>query len=155
MMQIENNTAVIFHYTLTIEEGETTEDFKEPQRVKYVHGHNQIIAGLEAALSGRKAGDSFKVIVPPQDAYGVRDEGLVEEFPIANFSHLEEIKEGMRLEAGNNEGRLNCTVTKIEGDKVTIDANHPFAGKTLQFDVQIDEVREVSPDELEALKQYK
>ena len=154
-MQIENNTSVTFHYTLADENGEPFEDFEKSQSVNYIHGHGQIIAGLEAALMGRKAGDSLKVIIPPQDGYGVRDEGLIEEFPIANFSHLEELKEGMRLEAGNNEGRLNCTVTKIAGDKVTLDANHPFAGKTLQFDVTIESVREVSPEELEALKQYK
>jgi FKBP-type peptidyl-prolyl cis-trans isomerase SlyD len=118
----------------------------------YVHGMGQIIPGLEAALEGRTTGDSFRVIVAPSDAYGEVNPDLFEEVSLDQLQSVENLKKGLRLEVNSEEGKVVFTIEKIEGEKALINANHPLAGKPIDFDVTVKEVRDATPEEIIILK---
>lgn len=148
-MSIQNNSVVSFHYTLTDEEG-TVLDKSQEAPLAYLHGHQNIIPGLESALEGKGAGDAFSVTVEPQDAYGEYDDQGVQGVPRANFEGVDTIEAGMQFQSQDNQGHpVLVTVKEVNGDTVIIDANHPLAGKRLTFEVEIVEVRDATPEELQ------
>lgn len=147
-MEIKSNKVVSINYTLTSAEGKVldTSDGRAP--LLYIHGKGNIIPGLEKALEGKKEGDKLNVTVAPEEAYGIRDERLVQIIPRSSFEGVEEIEPGMQFQA-NFEGHPQIIViTKVEGDNITIDANHPLAGEQLTFDVAITEIRDATEEEL-------
>ncbi len=147
-MEIKSNKVVSINYTLTNAEGKVldTSDGRAP--LLYIHGKGNIIPGLEKALEGKKEGDKLNVTVAPEEAYGIRDERLVQIIPRSSFEGVEEIEPGMQFQA-NFEGHPQIIViTKVEGDNITIDANHPLAGEQLTFDVAITEIRDATEEEL-------
>lgn len=148
-MTISKDRVATFNYTLTSDEGEVLDTSSGGEPLSYIHGHENIIPGLERELEGRQAGDSFTCAVRPEDAYGVWSEDFL--FPVnrSQFEDGEKIEEGMKFEIDTGEGHQPVSIHKIEGDTVTIDANHPLAGKTLHFDVAVVDVREATPEELE------
>jgi FKBP-type peptidyl-prolyl cis-trans isomerase SlyD len=113
-----------------------------------LHGAGNIIPGLEEALEGRTVGDKLNVAVTAAQAYGLRDDSLVQELPSNMFSGIENIEVGMEFHAETEQGLQVVTVTKVEGDQVTIDGNHPLAGVDLNFDVEVTEVRAATEDEM-------
>lgn len=147
-MNIEKDRAVFFHYTLTDASGDTIEDSRSGEPLGYLHGHSVIIPGLERELEGKSVGDQFEVTVEPAQAYGDRDEELVQEVPDSLFEGVEDVEVGMQFRAQAEEGERLVTVTDVEGDQVTIDANHPLAGERLHFDVEVTEVRPATEEEL-------
>ncbi|MGO2414742.1 MULTISPECIES: FKBP-type peptidyl-prolyl cis-trans isomerase [Cobetia] len=148
-MQIAQNAVVSFHYTLTNNEGEVLDTSEGREPLAYIHGAGNIVPGLEKELDGKKSGDELKVAVTPEEGYGEVQEALVQEVPRDAFQGVEDIEAGMQFQAQTQGGPLMVTVTKVEGDTVVVDGNHPLAGETLNFDVQITEVREASSEELE------
>ena len=148
-MNIIKDSVVSIDYTLTDSTGSVLDSSKETGPLSYIHGNENIIAGLEKALDGKKTGDAFKVTVPAAQAYGERDESLVVEVPIERFQGAGTVEEGMQFEAETAEGSRLVTVTKVSDKTVTVDANHPLAGMELNFDVSITDVREASAEELE------
>lgn len=147
-MIISENAAVLFHYTLTDENGTQLDSSKGKDPLAYLHGHNNIIPGLENAMEGKQAGDVMVVTIEPADAYGERQEQMVQEVPRKSFQ-ADDIKVGMRFEAQSpNGGSLSVVITEVTDETVTVDGNHPLAGKALTFDVRIDSVREASEEEL-------
>jgi len=148
-MNIIKDSVVSIDYTLTDSTGSVLDSSKETGPLSYIHGNENIIAGLEKALDGRKTGDTFNVTVPATQAYGERDDSLVVEVPIDRFQGAGKVEEGMQFEAETAEGSRLVTVTKVSDKTVTVDANHPLAGMELNFDVSITEVREASAEELE------
>ncbi len=146
-MEIKKDSIVNIEYTLKNEKGDVIDTSKDMGPLEYLHGYGNLIPGLEKELEGKKAGDSLTVAIKPEDGYGEYSDELVVEVPKANFEVDAEIEVGMQFEAGP---RI-VTVTKVEGDTVTIDANHELAGQTLHFDVKIDSVREATKDEIAAL----
>jgi FKBP-type peptidyl-prolyl cis-trans isomerase SlyD len=98
-------------------------------------------------MTGRQAGDKFKVAVAPEEGYGVHHEGLVQQVPRDAFAGVDEVQVGMEFHAQGPQGPLAVTVTAVDGDTVTIDGNHPLAGKTLHFDIEVSSVREASLEE--------
>ncbi|WP_106477284.1 FKBP-type peptidyl-prolyl cis-trans isomerase [Phytohalomonas tamaricis] len=148
-MQIAQNAVVAFHYTLTNEAGEVLDSSEGREPLAYLHGSGNIIPGLEKELAGRQSGDKLQVRVEPAEGYGEIQPALVQEVPRDAFQGVEEIQPGMQFQAQTEGGPLLVTVTKLEGDTVTVDGNHPLAGETLNFDVSIEEVREASPEEME------
>ena len=150
-MQIAENTVVAFHYTLTNEAGQTIDSSRQREEpLNYLHGHGNIIPGLEKALVGKQAGDKLEVTVTPEEGYGERHEGLIQQVPTSAFEGAGgELKPGMQFQAQTQGGPLMVTVTQVEGDTVTVDGNHPLAGQNLNFDVEIAEVREASEEEVE------
>ncbi len=149
-MQIQDNAVVSIHYTLTNEAGDTIDSSAGAEPLAYLHGAANIIPGLEDALVGKTAGDKLNVTVAPADGYGEHIAELVQEVPSEMFQGVDEVQVGMEFHAESNTGQpIAVTVTKVEDDKVTIDANHPLAGVTLNFDVEVVEVRDASAEELE------
>ncbi|MGJ8526727.1 FKBP-type peptidyl-prolyl cis-trans isomerase SlyD [Halomonadaceae bacterium LMG 33818] len=148
-MQIAPNSVVAFHYTLTNDQGEVLDSSEGREPLSYLQGKGNIIPGLERQLEGHKAGDKVKVRVEPAEGYGEVQPQLVQEVPRSSFQGVENVEPGMQFQAQTEGGPLLVTVTKVEGDTVTVDGNHPLAGQPLNFDVAIDSVRDASEEELE------
>ena len=146
-MNISDNCVASFHYTLTDSTGKVLDSSEGQEPLSYLHGAGNIIPGLEQALVGKTAGDKLNVSVVAADAYGVRDDNMVQELASNMFSGIDKIEVGMEFHAETEHGLQVVTVTKVDGDQVTIDGNHPLAGVDLNFDVEITEVREATDDE--------
>lgn len=149
-MIIEKDRVVSINYVLKDESGETLDSSGSGEPLQYLHGHANIIPGLEKELEGKKAGDTVKAVIKPADGYGEYDQEMVAKVPKSNFEGTDDLSIGMQFEAHDPSGIRIVTVTDIEGDTVTVDGNHPLAGVTLHFDVSIAEVREANPEELSA-----
>jgi FKBP-type peptidyl-prolyl cis-trans isomerase SlyD len=147
-MQIEENSVVTFHYTLSNDQGEVLESSKDSTPLAYIHGQGSIISGLEAALEGRQSGDKFNVRLEPSDAYGDRIDELVQTMPRSAFVDAEDLDVGMAFRALSEAGETIVHVVNVEGDDVTVDGNHPLAGQALTFDVEVEEVRQATDEEL-------
>lgn len=148
-MQIAQNTVVAFHYTLTNEAGEVLDSSEGREPLTYLHGAGNIIPGLEKQLEGRSAGDKLQANVSPEEGYGEVQPQLVQEVSRESFQGVDSIEPGMQFQAQTDGGPLMVTITKVEGDTVTVDGNHPLAGQVLNFDVEIADVREASEEEAE------
>lgn len=147
-MNIAKDNVGIIEYVLTDVEGEQI-DASDGNPLAYLHGHGNLIPGLEAELEGKTAGDKFKATIPAADAYGERIEALVQTVPNSMFQGVEELEIGMRFEAQSEQGMHSVEVTNIDGDDVTVDGNHPLSGMDLTFDVEVIEVRAATEDEIE------
>jgi FKBP-type peptidyl-prolyl cis-trans isomerase SlyD len=148
-MSISKDSVASFHYTLKDDDGNTIDSSAGQEPLPYLHGAGNIVPGLERELEGKTTGDKLSVIVKPVDGYGEMNESLVQELPKTMFAGVDDIKAGMDFHAETDNGQQMVTVTKVEEDTVTIDGNHPLAGKNLHFDIEVTEVREASPEELE------
>jgi len=150
-MQIAKDKVVKLEYTLKNPEGEVLDTSEGRQPLAYLHGRGAIIPGLETALDGKDEGESLQVTIEPDEGYGNRDDNLIQSVPRDKFEGVDEIKPGMQFTAQTQVGPRVITVTDINDDDntVTIDANHPLAGMTLNFDVAVVEVREATAEELE------
>ena len=147
-MKIEKDRVVRFHYAVA-EAGqasvENSKDGGEP--IAILFGHGNIIPGLEKAMDGREAGDSFQATVPAAEAYGERREGLSQRIPKKHFG-AQKLEPGMQVVLQTNFGPRAVTIEKVGMSVVDVDLNHPMAGKDLDFDIEIVEVREASEEEL-------
>lgn len=146
-MQIAKNTVVSLNYELLRAEGGVIE--KTDQPISYLHGgYDGIFPLVEEALEGKEAGYACEVRLEPDDAFGNYEAGLVRVEPRNLFPAT--IKVGMQFEGSAEEsGETRIyTVTAITGDKVTVDGNHPLAGKTLVFSCKVIDVRAASGEEL-------
>jgi FKBP-type peptidyl-prolyl cis-trans isomerase SlyD len=148
-MSIIKDSVASFHYTLKDDDGNTIDSSVGQEPLPYLHGAGNIVPGLERELEGKKTGDKLSVIVKPADGYGELNESLVQELPKTMFAGVDDIEAGMEFHAETDNGQQMVTVTKVEGDSVIIDGNHPLAGKNLHFDIEVTDVREASPEELE------
>jgi|SRR5690554_1035647 len=142
---------VTIHYTLTNNAGEELDSSRveggEP--LAYLEGAHNIIGGLESALSDKDTGYQAKVSVEPADAYGEINQELVQPVPRSAFEGVENIEPGMQFQAQTPGGPQIVRVVEVNDDTVTIDANHPLAGETLHFDVEVIETREATKEEQE------
>ncbi len=147
-MHIEKNRVVSLHFTLRDDQGAVldTSDGRHP--MSYLHGKGNIIPGLEQALAGKSTGEKLDVTVPPEQGYGRRDDRLVQIVPRSKFADIAEITPGMKVRASGAQGTRNVTVMKVERDFITVDANHPLAGRTLHFSLEVTEVRKATHEEI-------
>ena len=148
-MKISNNTVVSMDYILTDDDGQVLDQSAGRGPLSYVHGRQEIVPGLEQALSGRSAGDEFSVSVTPEEGYGVSDEQLHFEVPRADLPPDLTPESGMQLIVSGPTGQRPVTITEVRDESVILDANHPLAGKTLNFAIQVRSVREVAAEELQ------
>lgn len=148
-MLIELNKVVNIHYTLTNDEGEILDSSRGQSPLAYIHGIGNIIPGLESALEGRSVGDKFQVTIPPEDAYGLRDDDLVQTVPRDAFEGVDRVMPGMQFQAQSPEGMRVVTVIDVVEDQVILDGNHPMAGVTLNFDVEVAGIRDATSEELD------
>ncbi|SDI79541.1 FKBP-type peptidyl-prolyl cis-trans isomerase [Billgrantia gudaonensis] len=147
-MMIAPQRVVSLHYVLSDDCGQVLDDSKRRQQpLEYLHGHDNILAGLEHALSGHEAGDAIEVILPPAEAYGERDEALVREVGRDAFP-VEVLSPGMRFQSPGDDGPEIVTVLDVSDDRVRIDTNHPLAGQSLHYRLEVLEVREAGRAEL-------
>jgi FKBP-type peptidyl-prolyl cis-trans isomerase SlyD len=147
-MNIAKDKVVSIDYTLTDNGGQVLDSSQGKEPLNYLHGAGNIIPGLEQALDGKTQGDQVNVSVPPEQAYGPRDERMVQAVPRTAFQGVQDIRPGMQFQAQTNAGARTVTVVGVQGDQVMIDANHPLAGQTLNFDVNVRGVRDATPEEL-------
>lgn len=148
-LMIGNNSVVGINYTLTNDAGEVMDSSEGRGPLVYLHGAHNLIPGLEAQLTGKTVGASFKATIAPADAYGETDPALVQTLPREMFRGVDNIEVGMGFTAQGPQGQQHIVVTAVEGDQVTIDGNHPMAGKTLHFDVEVVSVREATEEEID------
>lgn len=148
-MNIADQCVVSIHYEVKDEDGVVVDSSAGREPLVYLHGHRNIIPGLESALAGLAAGDDFDVTVAPEEAYGEHQEGLVQSVPKEAFQGVEKVEEGMVFTAQTENGPLQVTVTEVADETVQVDGNHPLAGKALSFTGKVEEVREASAEELE------
>lgn len=147
-MQIAAETVVAFHFTLKGDDGKVIDTSSGSEPLVYLHGFGAIVPGLEEALEGKKTGDKFTVTLPPEKAYGERDERLVQRIPKDQFPNPDQVKSGMQFQVSSPSGPMILTVSGIEGGEVIVDANPELAGQTLHFDIEVSEVRKASEEEL-------
>lgn len=148
-MKIEKDRVVRFHYTVSEVGQEPLESSKEGgQPLAILVGHGNIIPGLEKAMDGREAGESFSVDVPAAEAYGERRDGLTQRVPKKHFGG-QKLAPGQQVVLNTNFGPRAVTVQKVGLSVVDVDLNHPMAGKDLHFEVEIVDVREADQAEIE------
>lgn len=148
-MTIKENSAVSFHYTLTDADGQQLDSSAGKEPLAYLHGAGNIIPGLENALTGKAVGDSMVVAVSAAEGYGEVQKELIQEVPRSAFQGVDTIEVGMQFEAQTGQGgNVPVTVTAVTEEVVTVDGNHPLAGKNLNFDVSIEDVRDATEEEL-------
>ncbi len=146
-MQISEGSVVSIDYSLKDDEGVLIDQSQPGHPLVYLHGYQNIIPGLEAQLEGKSAGDTVEASVAPVDGYGEYNSALEQELPRDRFQGVEELSVGMQFQAGTEQGPVSVRITKVEGDLVTVDGNHPLAGKHLNFSVNIQEVRAGTEEE--------
>ncbi len=147
-MQIAERKVASFHYTLTNDAGDVLDSSEGREPLAYLHGAGNIVPGLETEMAGRSVGDKFKVDVDPESGYGTYIEELVQTVPRESFQGVDDLAVGMQFQAQTGQGSIAVVVTAIEGEEVTVDGNHPLAGETLHFDVEITEVRDATEEEI-------
>lgn len=147
-MKIQKGRVVRMHYTLKDESGTTIESSGGREPLTYLHGFGHLIPGLEKTLNGSEAGLRASVTVSPADAYGEKDPQAVIRAARGDFPEGLVLEPGIEVQADTPDGPISFTVIAVEGDEAVLDANHPLAGKTLTFDVEVVEVREATADEI-------
>ena len=148
-MPIEDRKVVTFHYTLKNEAGEEIESSREREPVVYLHGYRNIVPGLESAMKGREVGDTFEVTVPPAEAYGEYNPNSVQRISGKHFPNLKRLSPGQMVSLKTKQGPVQAVVIKVGRFNVDVDANHPLAGKTLTFDVEITDMRDATREEID------
>jgi FKBP-type peptidyl-prolyl cis-trans isomerase SlyD len=147
-MSITKDKVVSFHYTLTDSAGEQLESSRERDPMKYLHGTGGIIPGLEKAMEGKSAGDSFTVTVEPAEAYGEKRSANIQRVSAKHFKQPRKLKPGQMVVLQTRDGPVQVTVVKVGRFNIDVDANHPMAGQTLTFDVEVMGVGDASEEEV-------
>ena len=153
-MRAEKDSVVSFHYVVrdaAQPAGEPLDDSrKREEPLLALLGHSQLVPGVEKALDGREAGEKFEIDIEPADAYGERQEGLLQRVPKKYFQNAEKLKPGMTTVLQTKDGgQRMVTIHKVGMSSIDVDHNHPLAGKTLHFDIEIVDVRAAAPEELQ------
>ena len=146
-MQITANKTVSIHYTLTRPDGDIIESSRDGDALTYIHGTQALVPGLEKEMEGKFAGDRISVSVKPEEGYGERRDDLIQSVPRNVFQFDGPIEPGMRFQADTGHGIELVTVAAADEEFVTVDGNHPMAGQTLNFDVEIISVDDTSTTE--------
>jgi FKBP-type peptidyl-prolyl cis-trans isomerase SlyD len=147
-MKAAPGMVVSMHYTLTDDSGDVLDSSRGGEPFSYLHGHNNIIPGLEKALEGTEAGFKSKVTVTPAEGYGEKNPDAIFEAPREHFPPDMKLEVGARVYADGPNGPITLTVVKLTDTGAVLDANHPLAGKTLHFDVEVTTVRAATSEEL-------
>lgn len=148
-MNITQDKVASIAYEVKTQEGALVDQTTTDTPLDYLHGHNNLIPGLEKELEGKVAGDKFSVTVSPEDAYGEYEEAFVQRVPKSAFEGIDELEVGMRFMAQTEGGQMPVEITAVEDDEVVVDGNHMLAGQTLSFEVEVVAVRDAKPKEIE------
>ncbi|MDP5029091.1 MAG: peptidylprolyl isomerase [Paraglaciecola sp.] len=145
---IADQKVVSLNFTVKDTDGQVVDSSEGGAPLVYLHGQKNIIPGLEAALTGKAPGDEFDVTVEPAEGYGDYNEDILQVVPREAFQGVETVEAGMVFTAQTQNGPVQLVVAKVEGEEVTVDPNHPLAGKTLNFSGSVIEVRDATEEEL-------
>jgi FKBP-type peptidyl-prolyl cis-trans isomerase SlyD len=145
---IADDTVVTFHYKLRDAEGSFTESSEGASPVVYLHGRSNIVPGLETEMAGKKSGDKFTATVTPAHGYGERNPEAVQRVPVKHLATRGPYTVGQMVAVNTNQGMRQARVAKVGHFNVDLDLNHPLAGKTLLFDIEVVEVRDATDEEL-------
>jgi len=138
MSQANTGDIVKIHYTGTLEDGKQFDSSEGREPLQFELGAGQVVPGFDKAVSGMTVGDTKSVTIAPEDAYGERNEQAVQEVPKSALPEELEPEAGMMLQAQNQNGQpVQLTVVAVNDESITVDANHPLAGKTLNFDINL------------------
>lgn len=149
-MTIAANKVVTFHYEVAdSDSGQVIDSSAGGDPLTYLHGAQNIIPGLEDALEGKAVGDALEVTIEAADAYGERSDDRVQQVPREAFAEIDKVEAGMTVTAQTESGPVNLVVTEVGEETITVDANHPLAGKDLKFNVTVEAVRDASDEEVE------
>mgnify|MGYP005993178375 CR=1 FL=1 len=149
-MTIENKKVVTIEFTVkNADTNEVIESSVGAEPLVYLHGFNNLVPGLENALTGKAVGDSYEVLVSPEEGYGVRDDSLQEQVPREMFQGVNDISVGMEFTADGPQGPVVVEVVAVDDKTVTVDANHPLASVPLAFNGEIKDIRDASDEEIE------
>ena len=146
-MQISKNSVVSFHYTLNDSEGKLLDTSAGREAFTYIHGTGMIVPGLEEEMEGRSPGENLQVAIPPAKGYGEFDPQLIHKVPQDRFGD-QKVETGMQFQAGERGDMGVFTVMDVEDGNVMLNGNHPLAGVTLHFNVDITDVRAATEEEL-------
>lgn len=147
-MKIEDDKVVGIHYTLKDNDGNTIDSSAGKDPLYYLHGYGQLVPGLEDELEGKALKASFNVKVSAEDGYGDYNKELVYVLDRSKFPEPEKVEVGMMFTSKTESGQFNLNVVGVDGDKITLDANHPLAGKELNFDVEVMDIRDATKEEI-------
>jgi FKBP-type peptidyl-prolyl cis-trans isomerase SlyD len=147
-MTIERNKIVSFHYTLSDEQGEQLESSRNGEPLTYLHGAGNIIPGLEKAMAGKTAGDQFVANIEPAEGYGERKEDSIQRISAKHFKEARRLQPGQVIVLRTRQGTMQVTVVKVGRFNVDVDRNHPMAGLSLTFDVEVIDVRDATDEEV-------
>lgn len=149
-MKINRDTVATFHYRL-FDGDKALENSHGDEPMAYLHGHNNIMAGLEEAMLDKEEGNEFSVTIPAEKAYGLRKANSVQRVPIKHLHNAKQLKNkmkpGMVVHINTESGAKQVVVVKVGRFNVDVDTNHPLAGKELRFEIKIESVRVASDEE--------
>ncbi len=149
-MQAAENKVVSIDYTLKDDEGNVLDTSQGSEPLSFIFGNGSIIPGLEKAIAGKTKGDEISVSVDPEEGYGEYDESLILQVEKDKFQEPDNIQEGMQVQAQAQDGQVQIlTVKSIDGEQVTLDANHPLAGQRLNFELEVTDVRDATDEEID------
>lgn len=147
-MKVADNQVVRFHYDLKDVDGEMLESSKDHDPIAYLHGHKGILPGLADAMVDKAVGEQLSVTLEPEDAYGEIQDDATQRIPVKHLQGAAKWKKGMTAVVQTEQGQRQVTIVKMGKFMVTVDTNHPFAGKTLTFDITIDDIRAATEEEI-------
>lgn len=148
-MNITQNKVASIAYLVKTQEGALVDQATVDAPLAYLHGHANLIPGLEKELEGKVGGDKFSVTVSPEDAYGEYEDALVQRVPKSAFQGVDSLEIGMRFMAQTQGSQMPVEITDIDGDEVVVDGNHMLAGQSLSFDVEVVDVRDATQEEID------
>lgn len=148
-MEAAKNRVVTINYTLKDNDDQVIDSSEDREPLSYIHGIGQLIPGLEQALEGKEPGSEVSVSLNPEEGYGERDESMVLDVPREQFEGTDQVEPGMQFQAQTEDGMRILTVLESGDQEVTVDANHPLAGVTLNFEVEVVDVRDADQEEVE------
>lgn len=144
----EKNRIVRFHYRITDEQGQTSETSRDGDPTLALLGHGNLMRALEGAMIGRSAGEPFSVTLAPEQAFGTRREDANQRVSKKHFPKNVRFRPGIRLPLKTDQGTRTVTVQKVGNKFIDVDLNHPLAGQTITFEVEILDVREATKEEI-------
>lgn len=147
-MKIAKNVVPSIAYQVRTQDGVLVDEAPANQPLEYLHGHNNLVPGLEKALEGKAVGEKFEVRIQPEEGYGEYNDNMVQRVPKEVFQGVEELEVGMRFIADTDIGPLPVVITEIDGDEVVVDGNHMLAGQELHFVVEVVGTREATLEEI-------
>jgi len=147
-MKAEKDHIIQFHYQLKDESSELLEDSRSGEPMTYLHGHNNIFAKMEIALQDKVVGDTFAVTLAAEDAYGIRLENSGQRISRKHIVNKGKLQPGMTVSVNTDKGQRQVVVTKVGKFVVDVDTNHPMAGKTLTFAIEIMDIRAATNEEI-------